>query len=40
MKIEKIKLNDTCIYDRTFDKLTQEFKRLTDEFKENNKNKK
>ena len=38
VKIEKIKLNDTCIYDRTFDKLTEEFKRLTDEFKENNKN--
>lgn len=37
VKIEKIKLNDTCIYDRTFDKLTQEFKRLTDEFKERSK---
>lgn len=37
VKIAKIKLNDTCIYDRTFDRLTEEFKRLTDEFKERSK---
>lgn len=37
VKIEKIKLNDTCIYDRTFDKLTEEFKKLIDEFRKNNK---
>ena len=37
VKIEKIKLNDTCIYDRTFDKLTEEFDKLTEEFRKNKK---